>query len=107
MSRTVFQIEQGQLAFAVVDKTAVGYTDAWQAPGGKSVDVVTLADYSAYSQSWSCQTTSGALNATADTTTTDVPATFCEPAETIPTPGKSTYELAVTFLQDPNVKLGL
>ena len=47
------------------------------------------------------------MNATADTTTTDVPATFCEPGETIPTPGKSTFELAVTFLQDPTVSTGL
>lgn len=107
MSRNIFQIEEGQLAFAVVDPAAVGYLSAWQAPAGKTLSTVALADYNAASQSWSCQTTSGALNATADTTTSDVPATFCEPAETIPTPGKSTYELAVTFLQDPNVSTGL
>jgi hypothetical protein len=107
LSRNVFQIEEGVLAFATVDKAAVGYSSTWQAPGGASVDTVTLADYDANSQSWSCQTTSGALNATADTTTTDIPATFCEPAESTPQPGKTTYELAVTFLQDPNVVNGL
>jgi hypothetical protein len=107
VSRNIFEITEGQLAFAIVDKAAVGYTEAWQAPAGKDLTNVTLADYDANSQSWSCQTTAGALNATADTTTKDVAATFCEPAETIPSPGKSTYELAVTFLQDPNVKNGL
>jgi hypothetical protein len=103
----VFQIESGVLAFAVVNTAAVGYSSVWQAPGGKTLTNVTLADYNAASQSWSCQTTAGSLNATADTTTSDVPATFCEAGETIPTPAQSSYELAVTFLQDPNVSTGL
>jgi hypothetical protein len=107
MSRNIFQIESGQLAFAVVDTTAVGYQGGWQAPGGKTLTNVALSDYNTASQNWSCQTTAGSLNATADTTTSDVPATFCEPGETIPTPAKSSYELAVTFLQDPNVSTGL
>jgi hypothetical protein len=107
MPKNIFQIESGVLAFALVDPDAVGYLSSWQAPAGKTLATVLLADYDTNSQSWSCQTTAGSLNATADTTTSDVPATFCEPGETIPTPAKSTYELAVTFLQDPNVSTGL
>lgn len=107
MSKTIFTIETGQIGLALVDKAAVGYLDSWQAPGGKTADVVTLADYDSNSTGWSCQIVNGALNATPDTTTTDVPATWCEPAETIPSPGKTTYEFGGSFLQDPNVRHGL
>jgi len=107
MARTIFEIDQGQLGFAVVDKAAPGYSDAWQAPGGATVDTVTLADYDAESQQWTCQTSAGALTATQDTTTRDVPATFCLPGETIPAPKATSYSLDVTFLQDPNVARGL
>lgn len=103
----IFQIEQGTLAFALVDTTAVGYLDSWLAPAGKTVDTVTLADYNAASASWTCQTTSGALQATPDTTTVDVAATFCAPASTRPQPKQTAYALALSFLQDPNVKMGL
>jgi hypothetical protein len=103
----IFQIENGQFGLAMVDTDEVGYLDSWQAPGGVTVDVATLADYEAASASWSCQITSGALEASPDTTTTDVPATWCEPAETIPAPGKTSFTFTATFLQDPNVVDGL
>src|SRR5262245_62692375 len=107
MSRTLFEIENGVLAMAPVDTAAVGYTDDWLAPGGKAVDVVTLADYDTNSQAWSCQTTSGALTPTADTSTRDVPATFCDNGETVPAPKKSTWSLDCELLQDPNVSTTL
>ena len=47
MSRTIFQIEEGQLGLKVVDRAAVGYADTWQSPGGIAVDTVTLAAYDA------------------------------------------------------------
>jgi hypothetical protein len=102
-----FQIENGVLALAVVDKTAVGYSDTWQAPGGKTVDTVTEADYDASSATWKCQVTSGMLTPSADTTTTDVAPTFCNPARTIPTPGETSYTLDAEFLQDVTVSAGL
>lgn len=104
---TVFQIENGTIALKVVDTTAVGYTAAWLAPGGKAVDVVTAADYDTSSPVWTCQTTAGALTATQDTTTTDVPATFCAPAKSIPQPAQTSFSLDLSFLQDPQIKLGL
>jgi hypothetical protein len=107
MSRNVFQIESGRLGLAIVQHGAVGYSTAWQAPGGKTLANVTLADYNAFSTTWSCQIIDGALNATPDTTTTDVPATWCEAGETIPTPGKTAYEFGGSFIQDINVKDGL
>lgn len=103
----IFQIENGTIAFSVVDTTEVDYEPTWLAPGGATVDTAALADYETGSASWSCQTTSGALTATQDTTTTDVPATFCAPARTIPQPAQTTYSLDLTFLQDPNVAAGL
>ena len=107
MSRNIFQIERGEFGLAVVNRAAVGYSDDWQAPGGKTLANVTIADYHANSDEWSCQIVGGALNATRDTTTTDVPATWCEAGETIPTPGKTTYEFSGSFLQDVNVVDGL
>lgn len=104
---TIFQIESGTIAFELVDRSAVGYADSWRAPGGATVDTVTLADYETDSAGWTCQTTSGALTATQDTTTVDVPATFCSPAQTIPQPAQTSYSLDLSFLQDPNVAVGL
>jgi len=99
--------QPGQFALAVVDRTEVGYSDSWQGPGGVTVDTATEADYEAASATWKCQVTSGALTPSPDTTTVDVPATFCSPARTIPTPGQTGYTLDATFLQDPNIVAGL
>lgn len=103
----VFQIEQGEFGLKLVDKAAVGYLDTWQAPTGKTVDAVTLADYEAAAGGWTCQMTSGALTATPNSTTVDVPATFCNPARSTPQPGETSYSLDMSFLQDPNVAVGL
>lgn len=103
----VFMIEEGELGLAVVDTAAVGYLETWQAPGGKAVDAVALADYDTGSTGWTCQMTSGALTPAANTTTSDIPATFCSPAKSIPTPGETTFSLDLTFLQDVNVSVGL
>ena len=103
----IFQIEQGVIAFQVVDTAEVGYDAAWLAHGGATVDEAVLADYEAGSASWTCQTTSGALTASQDTTTVDVPATFCNPARSIPQPAQTSYSLDLSFLQDPNVAAGL
>ncbi len=103
----IFQIEQGVLALTVVDTTEVGYDPAWQAPGGATVDTAALTDYETNSASWTCQVTSGSLTAAQDTTTVDVPATFCQPARTIPQPASTSYSLDLSILQDPNVAAGL
>lgn len=103
----VFTIEEGELGLAVVDTAAVGYLDTWQAPTGKAVDAVTLADYDTGSTGWTCQMTSGALTPSPNTTTSDVPATFCKPAKSVPQPGETSFTLDLTFLQDPNVSTGL
>lgn len=107
MSRNIIQIESGRIGLAIVQRGAVGYAETWQAPGGKTLANVSIADYHAQSGTWSCQIVDGALNATPDTTTIDVPATWCEAGQTIPSPGKTTYEFAGSFLQDINVKDGL
>jgi hypothetical protein len=103
----VFQIEAGQFALEIVDKSEVGYSESWLAPGGKTVDTVTLADYDASSATFMCQVTAGALTATADTTTVDVPATFCSPAKSIPQPAETSYALELSMLQDPQVVAGI
>jgi hypothetical protein len=102
----VFQIQLGTIAFEIVDKAEVGYLDTWLAPAGAEVDTATLAAYETDSASWTCQQTSGALTASQDTTTTDVPATFCSPARSIPQPAETSYTLDLSFLQDPNIAAG-
>lgn len=96
----IFKIEAGVLAFEIV-----GDTDdpAWQAPGGKTADQVTAADYTEYN----CQVTSGALNASPNTTDQTTPATFCEAEVTTTQVGVTSYELAASILQDPHVVDGL
>jgi hypothetical protein len=99
----IWQIEDGVLAFKIVDTAAVGYDPAWNAPAGKTEATVTMADYDTGSDTWRCQVTSGMLTPTADTTTQDVPSTFCVNGRTIPTPKQSTWTLDVEMLQDPQV----
>ena len=97
----VWQIEDGVLAFMVVDTAEVGYLPSWNAPGGADVGAVTMADYETGSASWRCQVTSGILTPTADTTVQNRPPTFCVNGATIPTPLQSTWALDVEMLQDP------
>jgi hypothetical protein len=95
-----FKITDGVLAFSVVDPAAVGYQDAWQAPGGKTVDVVTLADYADADAQWSCQVSTATIDASADSTTESVEATWCSPAKTTPNPGETSFTINATFFQD-------
>lgn len=104
---SIFQIESGVFALALVDKAEVGYSDAWQAPGGATVDNATESMYDGGSVTWKCQVTAGALTPSPSTTTSDVPATFCNPARSIPAPGETSYSLDATFLQDPHIVAGL
>ena len=107
MARSIFQIENGLIGFKVVDTAAVGYLSTWQAPAGKTLTTVAMADYETSSTAWSDQVTSGALEATPSTTTATVPATFREAAEETPTPGVTTYDLVLSFLQDIHISTGL
>jgi len=90
VSRNVFEIEQGLLGFSLTD------------PGA---DILTLdiADFVAYS----CQVTTGQLTGNSNTTTKTTPATWCEPEATETVPGVTSYDLAVTFLQDPHIANGI
>ena len=101
----VFQITDGQAAFTPVDRAAVGYSDAWQAPGGKTAATSLLADY-VDGDSFSCQVTSGRLTASKQSSTTEVPATFCSPASSRVQPATTRYTLDVAFLQDVTVRDG-
>lgn len=104
----IFKILDGVFGLKLVDKTAVGYVDTWQAPAGKTVDVVTIADYAgAGGISFQCQTTSSALNASANTNDDTTPATMCSPEITTTIVGVTSYTLDATILQDPNVSAGI
>jgi hypothetical protein len=104
-TKVVFEIVNGKLAF-----TLVGEADdpAWLAPAGKTVDEVTLADYTTSSGGdFSCQVNSGALSASPNTTTQTIDATFCEAEETITVAGITSYTLDVAGLQDANAVAGI
>ena len=108
MSSTIFKIENGVLALTLVDPAAVGYLPEWQAPGGAEVDTVDLAAYTTVDgNDLSCQVTSGALNATPNTTTDTTPATFCGPEVNTTSVGVTSYALDATILQDPIVSAGV
>jgi len=90
---TVFKIENGSMAISLVDPAI---TDACAA---------VKADFG--SNNFTCQITSGALNATANVTQETVPSTWCQPEKTVPVVGETSYVLDIAYLQDPNVVDGL
>ena len=95
-----FKIENGVLAFTPVDTAAVGYLASWQAPGGKAVDVVTLADYTDADAQWSCQVQTATIDASANNNDETIDPTWCSPAKTIPNPGETSWAINGTYLQD-------
>lgn len=99
MPATIFTIEDGYLGFAAADPTG-GYTDACDAA---------VADFADFNFSGACaaQVTSGALTASQNISTDTVPATFCDAAIELPNVGQTSYQLELSFLQDPNVVAGL
>lgn len=105
MSSTIFKIEDGVLALSLVGTSDPSY---WQTPGGVDISTITVDDYTtAAGLDFSCQVTSGALNASANTTTDTTPATFCGPEVTSTSVGVTSYTLDSTILQDPNVAVGI
>lgn len=96
----IFNIEQGIVAFSLV---GAGDDPTWQAPGGKEADAVTAADYTgATGVVFSCQVQSGELTATPNTSDKVTDPTFCDPEVTVTQVGVTSYELAITALQDPH-----
>ena len=91
MASHVFRIEQGRFGISLTDPGVTVACDA------------TIADF----QDFTCQITSGALNASPNVSDETVPATWCDPERTIPKVGETSYEVAVSFLQDPDVVDGL
>jgi len=88
MSATVLQIDKAEVRFG--DKPA----------SGQPINPLTLTDYS-------CQVTRAEITATSNTTTTTVPATFCQPASEASVPVASTFQLNLDALQDWTVLNGL
>jgi hypothetical protein len=107
MEPTILQITDGTVALTVVDKAAVNYSDAWQAPGGKTAATATLADYVDATAAWTCQVTSGKLTPSKQSNRADRAATFCSPASSSVSPSQTTYTLDVSFFQDADVRGGL
>jgi hypothetical protein len=106
MGLTIFEIEDGMFALALVDKAAAGYSEDWQAPAGKTALTATLADYVG-AEDFRAQLTKGQLTASPSNTTKTIEATFCAPAEERPNPGKTSFNLEISFYQDPSLRAGL
>ena len=104
----IFKITNGVFSLKLVDRAASGYLDSWQAPAGKSVDVVTVADYQgAGGIAFECQTTSSALSASSNTSDDTTPATMCSPEITTTIVGVTSYTLDATVIQDPHISAGI
>lgn len=100
-----FQIQNGVVAWSLVGDSD---PDDWQAPGGKSADEVTAADYTgATGLVFSCQVQSGQLTASPNTSDETTDATFCEPEVTTTQVGVTSYDLELTALQDPHIADGI
>lgn len=107
MDPAIFSVEDtGVFALSVVDRAAVGYSEAWQAPGGKTAVTAVLADY-VDGDGFSCQITSGKLTPSKQSTRRDRAATFCAPASSSVAVGQSTYALDAAFFQDAHVRDGI
>jgi hypothetical protein len=102
-----FKIENGVLAFSIVDPLETLYEDAWQAPAGKTVDTALLADYETGAAQWSCQIQTATIDASANNNDETVDATWCSPSKTIPNPGETTFAINGTFVSDPHNMDGL
>lgn len=107
MASEIWNIETGVLALKVVDTGDTGYSSDWQAPDGKDLTDVVLADYTTGGGDFSCQVTSGALNASPNTSPKTTPATFCGPEVTTTQVGVTSFTLDVNILQDPHIKAGI
>jgi hypothetical protein len=91
MSKHVFKIENGSFGLTLVDPEV---TDACTA---------VIADFDAFT----CQITNGALTASPNVTQETVPATWCDPEESVPQVGATSYSLELSYLQDPDLVDGL
>jgi hypothetical protein len=98
--------ESAALGLALVDRSASGYLDAWQAPDGNTLPGVSLADYDAFSATWQCQVTSAALTASPNITTSDRSGTMCAPPGQSTVVGEDTFALELGYFQDPQVADG-
>jgi hypothetical protein len=94
MASIVFKIFDGKFGLTLVDPTV---TDPCTA---------TIDDYSG-TDAFSCQITSGQLTASPNVTTETVPSTWCQPEESVPQVGVTSFSLDMTFLQDPQISTGL
>ena len=91
MPSHVFKIEAGKFGLTLTDPL--------------STDV--CAAVSTGYDDFTCQITSGSLEASPNVTDETVPATWCDPEQTLPLVGATSYELTIAYLQDPDVVDGL
>jgi hypothetical protein len=104
---SIFQIEEGEFALALIDTGALGYLSTWNAPGGDTAETAALADYDTDADNWFAQVTSGQITASPNSNDRQVPATFGAAARVIPQPGETSYNLDIEWLQDSHLSTGL
>lgn len=91
MPSHVFKIENGTFGLSITD------------PAVADPCAALATAYDAFS----CQITSGALTASPNVTDETIPATWCDPEQTSPNVGATSYSLDLTYLQDPDLVDGL
>ena len=92
MPSKVFKIEAGTFGLTLTEPTA---------------PVTVCAAVSTAYDDFTCQITSGALVASPNVSDETVPATWCDPEQTLPQVAATSYALELSFLQDPDVVDGL
>jgi hypothetical protein len=107
MSKTVFRVTAGVLAFDLVDTAAVGYLDSWQAPDGAVLPDVDPTDYATAGESFQCQIVTGVLTSTPNSTTENLDGTWCDLPEVVTVVAEDTFAVALDVYQDPTLPDGL
>lgn len=107
MSKTVFRVTAGVLAFELVDTAVSGYLASWQAPAGAVLPDVDPQDYDTAGESFQCQVVTGLLQSTQQGTTENLDGTWCDAPEVVAVPAEDTFSVALDVYQDPTLPDGL
>lgn len=86
-----FKIEVGKFGISLTD------------PNVQDACAATIADF----DDFTCNITSGQLTGSSNISDETTPATWCDPEQTTPSVGATSYEAAISFLQDPQLVAGL
>jgi len=100
MSHNTFKIQNGKLAFELVDEAAVGYLEEWQTPTGVTLPTIGIAAYDPSTAGYGCQLVTGVVESTQNSTSTTEDGGWCDEPTTVVTVGEPSFALRIDAWQD-------